>query len=189
MAGRQTESSKNIEAVIAAGAAPHLKLLGYRKAGRRFYILSQDSVAHIRFQASQWNNPDKASFTINLSRYFPAIALKNGDPVEVDPTRQRLMHVGIRIGHLLPVQKDYWWSISSARQVDAVAEDVVAALRDFGLPYLEETNSLEGVAKLSGAIPGILSAPTRSKASALSLLGREAEAQAVLAELSARVSP
>lgn len=49
--------------------------------------------------------------------------------------------------------------------------------------------TLQGVANLSGHIPGIGSLPSRSKASVLRLLGREQEAIAVEHALKAQAKP
>jgi Domain of unknown function (DUF4304) len=181
-----TVSSKYIDDAIGAGAASLLKGLGYRKHGRKFYLVSELSTAHVRFQASQWNHADSTRFTINLGRYFVAIAQRNGEPVILDPLMQKQMHVGIRIGHLLPEQADHWWAIRTANDVPAVSAELVAAMRDYGLPYLNSVASVEGVAEFSGYIPGIGKNATLSKASALDLLGRSKEAEELRAQLAAR---
>jgi hypothetical protein len=184
-----TASSKRVDKVISTAVTPFLKGLGYRKHGRRFLLKGDLSTAHIRFQSSQWNHAELTRFTINRGRYFESIARKNGQEVVLDSTKQRHMHVGIRIGHLLPQQADHWWSIANDEDVPKVASEVVAALRDFGLPYLESVASLNGVAKFAGYTPRTGDHPTPSKASALELLGRNEEAEDVrmqLATLAAR---
>jgi len=106
--------------------------------------------------------------------------------VILDPLKQKQMHVGIRIGYLLQEQADYWWTISTANDVPAVAAELVAAMRDYGLPYLNSVASVEGVAEFSGYIPGIGKNATLSKSIALDLLGRSKEAEEVRAQLAAR---
>jgi hypothetical protein len=171
-----TVSSTYVDQVIST-VAPLLKGLGYRKQGRRFLLASELSTAHIRFQSSQWNHAERTRFTISLGRYFESIARKNGEEIVLDSSKQRRMHVGIRIGHLLPQQADHWWSIANDEDVPKVAAEVVSALRDFGLPYLEAVASIDGVAKFAGYTPRTGDHPTPSKASALELLGRVEEAQ------------
>jgi Domain of unknown function (DUF4304) len=183
-----TISSIYIDKVVSAGVAPFLKGLGFRKRGRRFFFADGLSTAHIIIQASQWNSPNVASFTISLGRYFQSIARMNGETIVADPSKQRRMHVGNRIGHLLPQRADHWWSITGKGDAPQVAAQVAAALSDYGLPYLASVATLEGVAKLSGYIPGIGDFPTRSKASALEVLGRHAEAEEVRRQLSSHVA-
>jgi hypothetical protein len=178
-----TASSKYVDAIISTAVASLLKGLGYRKHGRRFLLEGDLSTAHIRFQSSQWNNSERTRFTINLGRYFESIAQKNGEEVVLDSAKQRNMHVGIRIGHLLPQQADHWWTIGNDDDVPEVAAEVVAALRDFGLPYLESVASLDGVAKFAGYTPRTGDHATPSKASALELLGRNDEAEDVRRQL------
>ncbi|MEA3106281.1 MAG: hypothetical protein QOI88_886 [Gammaproteobacteria bacterium] len=181
----RTVSSKYVDEVISTAVAPLLKGLGYRKHGRRFVLAGVLSTAHIRFQLSQWNHAERTRFTMSVGRYFESIARKNGEEVVLDSSKQRHMHVGIRIGHLLPQQADHWWSIGNDDDVPKVAAEVVAALRDFGLPYLESVASLDGVAKLAGYTPRTGDHPTPSKASALELLGRNEEADDVRKQLAA----
>lgn len=177
---------RSLDEVISTGVAPLLRGLGYRRRGRTFLLAGELSTAHIRFQASHWNHADCTRFTINLGRYFESIARKNGELVVLDFSKQRQMHVGIRIGHLLPQQSDQWWSIASEGDVPKVAAEVVAALRDYGLPYLESVATLDGVAEFSGYIPSVGHHPTLSKASALDLLGRNGEAEEVRRKLRSR---
>jgi hypothetical protein len=47
------------------------------------------------------------------------------------------------------------------------------------MPYLDRISTLEGVAELSGHIPGICTDPTEYKAIALRLLGKKEDALAV----------
>jgi uncharacterized protein DUF4304 len=181
-----TVSSKLINAAIVRGPAGLLKAEGFRKKGRLFYRHSSEVTTHVWFQASRWNNPGRASFTVNLSTYLPAIAEAKGEDPILEPTKVRPPHAGLRIGHLMPEQTDYWWNITSPREVESVAQQVTVALREYGLPYLARVETLEGVAELSGCIPGIIDDPTEPKAVALKLLGRTAEAARIQEQLRLR---
>lgn len=176
-------SSQLVASAVALGVAPLLKARGFRKQRHRFYRSTPDATEHVEVQSSQWNAPNRASFTINLWTYLPAIAHAANETPVVDPLRQRLAHCGIRIGHLLETPGDYWWTITQPSQIEPIAKEVATALERFGLPYLERAATLEGVAALSGHIPGICSDPTEPKAIALRLLSREAEANAVEAAI------
>jgi hypothetical protein len=181
-----TVSSKLINDAIAQGPADLLRSEGFRRKARLFFRQTPEVNTQIWFQASRFNNPDSASFTVNLSTYFPAIAAAKREKPILEPTKLRPAHAGLRIGHLMPVRTDYWWNITSSREVEPVAKQVTEALRKYGLPYLARVETLEGVAELSGCIPGIIDDPTEPKAIALKLLGRTAEAAAMQEQLRAR---
>ena len=176
MSATSTPSSRLVAAVVAIGLAPLLKSNGFRKHRHHFIRNGQAGTSHLEVQASQWNSPSRTSFTINLWTYLPAIAAAKGEEPIADPARQKFAHCGVRIGHLLPKPGDFWWVLQGESDIERVATDVTAAVLDFGLPYLGQAVTLEGVARLSGHIPGICTDPTGAKAVALRLLGREQEA-------------
>lgn len=179
-----TESSKRIKAAIAGEPTRLLELAGFQKKGHHFYKVLDNSTIHVGFQADRLNTPGHASFTANVWSYHPAIASAQGEKPIADPTKQRFAHSGMRIGHLLPQQQDYWWVIASATEVNSVANEVAIALEKFGLPYLEQIATLEGVAEFSGLIPGMGRLPNSARATALALLGRDSEANAELKAIS-----
>ena len=176
MSSPPTQSSQFVQEVIALGPQPLLKSLGFRKAGRHFFRTEADATCHINFQSSQWNAPDQSRFTVNVWTYLPAIALANGDLVIEDPAKRRFGHCGIRLGFLLPEPGDHWWEISSATDVPQTAHEVRAAIEQYAIPYLLKAATLQGVAELSGQLPGHRDLPAPYKVTALRLLGREQEA-------------
>ena len=179
-------SSKLITDVISVGPAPLLKAHGFKKIARHFFRHTPMATCHLDVQASQWNAPDKARFTVNLWSYLPAIAEAKGEvPIE-EPAKQKHAHCGIRIGHLLPTPGDVWWCVSSPEEVPQIAAEFALAIERYAIPYLDRVATLEGVAELSGNIPAICSDPTEFTAIALRLLGREQEATASEALLKAR---
>ena len=179
-------SSRLIAEVVAKGVAPLLKSNGFRKQRHHFFRECSQATCHLIVQSSQWNSPTRASFTINLRSYLPAIALARGELPVREPLRQRLGHCAIRIGHLLPDPGDYWWGVTGRSDVDRIAYEVSSAIERFALPYLNRIATLEGVAELSGHIPGICTQPTDYKVIALRLLGREHEAAEVERALEAQ---
>jgi len=181
-----TVSSEYIDKVIATGVAPYLKTLGFSRRGRRFLLAGELSTANVTVQASQWNTPTCTRFTLNLGRYFEAIERKM--PIVLEPSKQRRHHIGSRIGALLPTHADHWWSISKEEDIPVVTSEVVAALHEYGMPYLESVATLQGVAELSGFIPGFGRRLTLVRAAALELVGRKREAEEVRSELSSRVN-
>ncbi|WP_426117407.1 DUF4304 domain-containing protein [Massilia sp. PWRC2] len=171
-----TQSSHFVQEVIGLGPHPSLKSLGFRKAGRHFFRTLANATCHINFQSSQWNAPDRSRFTVNLWTYLPAIALANGDIVIEDPVKRRFGHCGIRLGYLLPEASDHWWEISSSTDVPQIADEVSSAIEQYAIPYLQKAATLEGVAELSGHLPGHRDLPAHYKVTALRLLERKQEA-------------
>jgi len=167
---KRTISTQLIDEVVSLGISPILREHGYKKLRRHFFRETSEGTLHLVVQASQFNAPDRARFTINLWSYLPAIAAQNGEVLISEPQKQR-GHAGIRIGHLLPIQEDFWWDVASSSEVRSVAVDVEQAIRAYALPYLISISDIEGIAKFSGYIPKIGQVPTPSSKSARFLLG------------------
>ncbi|WP_426116475.1 DUF4304 domain-containing protein [Massilia sp. PWRC2] len=176
MPSTKNQSSQFVQEVIALGPQPLLKSLGFRKAGRHFFRTETDATCHINFQSSQWNASDRSKFTVNVWTYLPAIALAHGDVVIEEPVKRRFGHCGVRLGFLLPESSDLWWEISSSADVSQTADEVRSAIEQFAIPYLRKASTLQGVAELSGHLPGHRDLPAPYKLTALRLLGREQEA-------------
>ncbi|MYN38640.1 DUF4304 domain-containing protein [Duganella sp. FT109W] len=166
----KTISTQLIDEVVALGISPILREHGYKKLRRHFFRQTSEATLHLVVQASQFNAPDRTRFTINLYSYLPAVAAQNGEALISEPQKQR-GHAGIRIGHLLPIQEDFWWNVVSSNEVRSVAFDVEQAIREYALPYLNRISDLEGIAKFIGYIPKIGQVPTPSSQSARFLLG------------------
>jgi hypothetical protein len=179
MPSTRTQSSQFVQQVIALGPQPLLKSLGFRKDGRHFFRTETEATCHINFQSSQLSAPDRSRFTVNVWTYLPAIALANGDVVIEEPAKRRFGHCGIRLGFLLPESSDRWWEISSPTDVPKTAEEVRSAIEQYAIPYLQKAATLQGVAQLSGHLPGCRNLPAPYKVTALRLLGREQEADNV----------
>jgi hypothetical protein len=75
-----SHSSKLVAAVVAAGVVPLLKSVGFRKRRHHFVRVGPTGTSHLEVQSSQWNAPNRTSFTINLWSYLPAIAAASGEP-------------------------------------------------------------------------------------------------------------
>jgi hypothetical protein len=72
-----------------------------------------------------------ARFTINLYAYHDVVGV---DAVgHVAPARDQ------RLGVLTPLGFDYWWAVYAGVPIDETAADVLAAVRDCGVPFLQGT--------------------------------------------------
>jgi len=67
----KSETSRIIDRIIATGPAPLLKQNGFRKLARSFHAESGGLFKVVQFQASMWNSPDAAQFTVNLMIVLP----------------------------------------------------------------------------------------------------------------------
>jgi hypothetical protein len=130
--------------------APALRDLGFRGSGQVYALPSDSHWAQLGFQRSAFGDSRVGRFTINLSvvtkaawaersrqksdgRDRPVANSKYGPPVWCE-----------RIGRLLPEGEDRWWSLPAGAPTDAVAEEVIVAVRDYALP--EMRRQIEGVA-------------------------------------------
>jgi len=184
--GRTPSPGELIDAVIASGPAALLKAAGFRKRGRKFHLVESQSSAHLDFQGSQSNSRERTRFTINLGRYYPALAERLGQKVIADPARRICLHHGARIGHVMePEHEDYWWELTSMYEVTDVGAAVTAALRERGIPFLRSIATLDGLVAENPMVPQWMrnTPPNEARAVALSILGREDEARAAHAQL------
>lgn len=176
-------SSKLIDAVIREGAAPLLREAGFKKKARSFCKDVGDLIHVVNFQSSRFNDPDSASFTINLNLVFPRFheAYLLGSPFPKNPG-SAVPVIGQRIGFLLPGRSDHWWEVAVGVDPTPVSADLEEVLRVFGLPFLEhypDTNALLEVL-LGGEAPGLSHAHPQALAVLLCQRERSAEAADVL---------
>lgn len=132
-----------MKAVVAA-FAPVLKATGYRKQGARFREeVSPTVVRLVNIQSSQWNMGTEGQFTVNLGVYHRDLAaLHDACPVVELPLVQHCV-VQQRLGFLMPVGKDFWWSINSKTDLAALGSEVASAWEKYGKPWLDSNSTLE----------------------------------------------
>jgi uncharacterized protein DUF4304 len=182
--GASPSPGELIDAVIASGPAALLKAAGFRKRGRKFYLVESESSAHLDFRGSRSNSRELTRFTIDLGRYFPALARHLGKEVIQDAGKRTWCHHATRITHVMGVEPDYWWELSSPFEASRVGASVTAALRDRAIPFLRSIATLEGLVAKNPMLPQWLHEhPREERAAAFSILGREDEARAVRAQL------
>jgi hypothetical protein len=130
---------------VVAAFAPTLKVAGYCKQGFRFRReVSVTATCLVNFQSSQWNMGDKGTFTVNLGVYHRDLAaLHDVLPVRESPLVQ---HCAIqqRLGFLMPIARDFWWSIDSKTDLTGLGTEVALAWTKYGNPWLTLNSSLEG---------------------------------------------
>jgi Domain of unknown function (DUF4304) len=131
--------------VVVAAFAPALKAAGYRKQAARFREdVSPTVIRLVNIQSSAWNMGSEGQFTVNLGVYHRGLAeLHDACPVVESPLVQHC-DVQQRLGCLMPVGRDYWWSIDSKTDLVALGSKVASAWEKYGKPWLDTHSTLEG---------------------------------------------
>lgn len=143
---------KRIDEVVKIGLAPLLKEHGFTRKSRTFRKAAGEAIQIVNVQANKWNQGDSGSFTINLGVYFRAIE-ELADESITDLPGPGQFTASTRLGQLLPNPRDKWWKLRPKRwwefsdrfTPDNAAIQVVDALHRYGLPWLERTNTCEGL--------------------------------------------
>jgi hypothetical protein len=137
-------TSEKIDYIIRSGIHSTLKQEGFLKSARTFRRVLTNCTQITNVQGSWTNYGGQGQFTINLAVYFPDAARLDGlsriteHPLETDCI------VNQRIGHLMPIQRDYWWKVDSTSNLDEITKDVVSAWLNYGKPWLENCSTPEG---------------------------------------------
>jgi uncharacterized protein DUF4304 len=120
-----------------------LRSLGLKGSGQSYEIRSDRYWALVGFQKSVASSADAVTFTVNLqvhSRDAWARAYDERPSIGAKPSANTLVGVEgtwwSRIGKLLPDASDRWWRIESGSPIEPVADEVITALRDYGLPEM-----------------------------------------------------
>lgn len=123
---------------------PALRALGMRGSGQNFKLPTENGdFALLGFQKDSWD--ETMQFTANVafysgSKWHEALARNSWLPTV--PTASTMYAVADlqewkkRVGELMDPPHDHWWTIQSADDVPAVADHVVAVVRDAVLPQL-----------------------------------------------------
>ena len=121
--------------------APQLRELGFTGSGGT-YVLPDDEFWQVAsFQKDKYSSAGRVRFTVNLAR----TANDEGALESARSPRPR-RHPGgaieavgywARLGNVLPpLGHDRWWEIGPGRSTTSVVAEVVAALAEFGIPWL-----------------------------------------------------
>ena len=130
--------------------APKLRALGFRGSRGAYTLPHPEYWVRIGIQSSAWNTGDHVDFTLNVTAIPKAggrgsVELSQGIS-EVQP-QANAIHTApalgdnpdfwqSRIGPLLPAKTDRWWTLRHDSDVDAVAAQVMNAVREGALPAI-----------------------------------------------------
>jgi len=122
--------------------APALRALGLRGSGGRFSLPSDTHWALLGFQRSVWDDRDEIQLTVNLTvlgraAWASEVAGNPWQAARPNPNHEYgTLASQTRLGLLLPGGTDTWWTVRADEPTDTVTDDVLAAIRDVGIPWL-----------------------------------------------------
>jgi hypothetical protein len=129
-------------AMMRTAVKPELKVLGLQARGTTFRLPAPDYFAALSVQQSGDNIWTKAKFTLNVlvvaNKEWDAYAARTGDTDPPNPNYMSPVGWWTRLGLLVPGNQDRWWTVWAGFPTDEVARDVVATVRDYGLPAMQE---------------------------------------------------
>jgi hypothetical protein len=188
----KSQITEAIDQVVSAGIRPVLKERGFKKQGRTFQKRVGDLYHVVHVQASRRNEFDSGQFTVNLGIASPEIATAwLGGRVPKNPASHRNMLLHERIGFLLPMKKDRWWTIGPDTDLGELAREVSDsltrhALKFFEIPAFQTTQALLEALERRELQMSLFGAPTiqeELRAVLLHRAGRVDEAETVLTNL------
>jgi hypothetical protein len=115
---------------------PDLKTHGFVKHGDTFSKRIEGNVAVIEFQRSPDSTPSEYVFFVNLQTTSRLVYwFERGQSKLPDVPKDD--HWWVRLGELLPKKASWGWKIENQEEASWMAEGILDALREYGLPLLE----------------------------------------------------
>jgi Domain of unknown function (DUF4304) len=131
-------------ALMKERVAPALRSLGCKGSGGRFTLPSDAYWCLIGFQKSAYSDATEVQVTVNLSAIPRQVWQEQRGrephlPEKPSPsTFYGAWAAQTRIGRLLPGGQDKWWRVLADDENAAVADDILATMEAYGLPWLRE---------------------------------------------------
>lgn len=189
---------------VARRLGPALAPLGFKRKGRQLVAGSGEGDGScwkiVSLQGDPWNEGSRGAFYVNLAIQFPAltrlVAQRSGlqwlqqQVDKVDETlgqfRERMgqLQAALPAGHACarPAHSDEY-KFRQDSDMAALADGVVRAMLQVGLPWLEQHASLRALADFEGSLLG---ADVDACVAAAVLLGDRQRAQQILVQRRAR---
>jgi hypothetical protein len=161
----ETGLEDKFAAVMAATGAA-LAPLGFKKRRKSFRKQVGANTCLIEFQRSTANEEGRLRFTLNLAILSAAVAAKNGQ--EVEKLGAWDGHLLERVGALMG-GGDKWWRIERTTDADMLTDEVVTAVRNIAVPFLDRHASDDALRALweSGQSPGLTAVQRQRNLAAL----------------------
>jgi hypothetical protein len=131
-------------AMLRDEIGPRLRELGFSGSSGVYHLRDDHWWCLVAFQKNYYSRRDWVKCTVNVTR-FSKVAWERhraraGGPAKpngiMDP--ETPAGVTLRIGNLLPpAGEDRWWELTPRQPTARVSGDVVAAIRDRAIPWLQ----------------------------------------------------
>lgn len=137
-----TTAGRAYQSMLRSRITPWLTKRGFVAAGGGvFHLPNDDMYAQVGFQKSRGSDASETSFTVNVSVISHrdwALYRTLGRPVPEIPDANADYYLGLskRIGHLMPVKRDHWWTIRAGDDTTQIANQVLDAIRDYVTPLM-----------------------------------------------------
>jgi Domain of unknown function (DUF4304) len=124
--------------------APSLRELGFKGSGQRFVLPSEKHWAQIGLQKFTRSNRDFVDFTANVTVVPRDVwEAERAEAPHLPKQPAPNIFYGTyawqkRIGDLVPEREEKIWRVSPDRPTEHVAEEFVAAIRDYALPAMRK---------------------------------------------------
>lgn len=187
-------ANKVIEDILRVHVRPLLKDQGYVRRGR-VWNKRLDQVGYaVQVQASQWNEGERGSFTVNLGVFVPYVLSVCPIPRHTILIEPAECSIETRIGLIGPggtfledkSGRDVWWDVEAHSDLGKVGQSVQEAIANRAIPFLNRFVSLCDVAEFTLAHSGLMLTPPMEllhKAIILNKLGKHTEAYTALEQL------
>jgi hypothetical protein len=150
------DSSQKIDLLLKTHIAPFLKARNFTRKGRHFWRDNGPVIDTLNLQKSQWNSGKDAKFCINLGLIWPEVEASFRNKDRTPHPSADASTVSVRLGKLV-TGRDHWWEVSIETNLDELESEVIKALTDYALPWMETGHdpkiSCEYLGKFWGTVP------------------------------------
>jgi len=127
--------------VVRDRLAPALRELGLKGSGTAFLLPDEQSWAIVGFQKSRTSDRREVRFTVNLTvanklDWERARVVTPWLPARPSGNGRYPVGTVVRLGLIMPGGRDRWWSVTASAPAAEIVADVIAAIRDHGIPWL-----------------------------------------------------
>ena len=144
---KAADSFKHLKVCLVKRLAPS----GFIDAGGIVWRKVRDTVVVLEVQKDRkYSTKEEVRFTVNAGISVDAlrdVVAAAGGPSTSDVPPPERCHWCLRIGHLLPVQSDVWWSVSDEQSAHSACDEIASGLIDIALPKVEAMASSEALAR------------------------------------------
>ena len=128
--------------IVRDHLAPALRADGFTGSGANFTLPNADHWVLLGFQKSRHSDSGEVQFTINLTVVSKATwaaeraSLPHLPERPAPNTRYGTFAWHRRIGLLMPLRRDHWWTVTATTELANLAAEVVRAVHVSGLPAI-----------------------------------------------------